>query len=196
LVSQFYHFSTFFYIFLKSSWKRKRKIFNSIGPQSNPAARQHRETGERPRAPARVLAVLQKSPRWSKECAKNPRPLFNVSLTAYTRVPGIPFLLQMSPRPRRAQRSRLPRFIPAMARDDCSSRLSGRLYRPKTASEHTPIWPEYPENGRSTCTAETEHGSTSSRQTMVDQSKRTPPWASQVCKGTRTTQGLDSDLPE
>jgi hypothetical protein len=71
-----------------------------------------------------------------------------------------------------------------------------RLHWPTTASEHTLIWPEHPENDRSTCTAETEHGSTCSRQTMVDQSKRTLPWASQAYRGMETTLELNRNSPE
>jgi hypothetical protein len=51
-------------------------------------------------------------------------------------------------------------------------------------------------NHLSTITADTEHGSIRSRQTMVDQSKRAPPWASQACRGMETTLELDRDSPE
>jgi hypothetical protein len=48
----------------------------------------------------------------------------------------------------------------------------------------------------STITADTEHVSTCSRQTMVDQSKRAPPWASQAYRGMETTLELNRNSPE
>ena len=60
MVSQFYHFSTFFIIVLALEIKEKGKPVNNTGP--NPA-----QDGPLPaelRAPAPALATLQKGPRF------------------------------------------------------------------------------------------------------------------------------------
>jgi hypothetical protein len=50
LVSQFYHFSTFFYKFLKLAKNRKRKIMNRLGPKSVQVGPTTAETRPRARA--------------------------------------------------------------------------------------------------------------------------------------------------
>jgi hypothetical protein len=78
-----------------------------------------------------ALVALQKGPQWFMECAKNPRPLFNVSLTAYTKVPGLPFLLQISPRPRRVCRSSPTLHELALASGERSVERQGEHNLPK-----------------------------------------------------------------
>jgi hypothetical protein len=90
-------FCNFLHILKASLEKEKGKVENSDGVFVARDSPTLQETGSRAHARPRALVTLQKGPRRSKECAKNPRLLFNVSLTAYIKVPGLSFLPQLAP---------------------------------------------------------------------------------------------------
>jgi hypothetical protein len=92
LVSQFYHFSTFFYIFLKLGRKEKEKRCNSARPNLVQTAQQHRK---RAPAPARDGIIALGSSRFYLTVNRF-NHYSNGSLTLYTEPPG--FLILCTPK--------------------------------------------------------------------------------------------------
>jgi hypothetical protein len=104
LVSQFYHFSTFFYLFLKLDRKRKEKRCNIAGPNLVQAAQQWAEARPRPRA--RGNFALRPSGFWVS--GNKFLYCFYVSLTVYRNTLQLLFLYATRPR-RRSRAERLRR---------------------------------------------------------------------------------------
>jgi hypothetical protein len=92
LVSQIYHFSTFFYIFLKLGRKEKEKRCNSAGPNLVQTAQQHRK---RAPVPARNGRIASGSSRFYLT-VNGFNHYSNGSLTLYTEPPG--FLILCTPK--------------------------------------------------------------------------------------------------
>jgi hypothetical protein len=95
LVSQFCHFSTFFYRFLKLAKNRKRKTMNSLGPKSVQVGPTTAETRPRARARARC-GVFATGPSRFYLTVNGFNHYSYGSLTLYTEPPG--FLILCTPK--------------------------------------------------------------------------------------------------
>ena len=121
MVSQFYHFSTIFYNCFGSGVKRKRKREEQTWAKSSPGGPARAET--RPRA--RPRGKFAQGPLQFRLSVKNPRRLFNVSLTVCRNIPVLLTFLSLSPQRRTVLGAELRRARPAGRRDGWSSRATG-----------------------------------------------------------------------
>jgi hypothetical protein len=129
LVSQFYHFCTFFYNYFGSGNKRKRKREEQTWAKSSPGGPARAEARPRARARAR-RGVFATGPLQFRLSVKNPRRLFNVSLTVCRNIPVLLTFLSLSPQRRTVLGAELRRARPAGRRDGWSSRATGTQLNP------------------------------------------------------------------